>query len=784
MLSLARTRGGRLATIALAALLAGGIAGCSDGSDGSAGSPGPTGPVGPTGPTGPSGPPTPGPGAGLVSEADAVFVTITSVTASSPAVVNFKLTDRAGNPLRGLAPNAARFALAKLTPADDLTAKPSAWQSYINARVNPNPAFPAGTPQIQATTETGAAARFVDNGDGTYRYTFSFDIRNVTAPIAVPFEPNRTHRVAIQLAAPFGQPTIPAFNNASLDFVPAGGAVTTKREIVNNATCNACHDVLFFHSGGTPEQGGGRRDIQYCVACHNPGSADPETNNSVDMMIMTHKIHAGASLANGYKIVGYGGTVYDYSDINWTQDLRNCFTCHQESDATVPQASNWRTTVTASACGSCHDAIDFTTGAGHGGIQVNNDRDCQACHGANTTFAGGALKAENAHRIPAQEAAANFEYQVISVAGVKADGSPGAVAGKVSPGEYPLVTIRVINPNTGTAYDINEQSLNNPFFTKPGASTSLNVDVAWSTREFINNGSNSATATSGTPGQPVTIGYLANTASCLTGVPCPPQALGRPVANPDGSFTKATLRPVPASGVTGSGAAIIEGRPAVQVGVNPDTQAPIFARVRVVSVGKPFAITDNIAVARRSVVDTAKCNDCHFDLSIHGSGRTANTELCSSCHNPNITCRSTTQNGTTDMKVMTHGLHAGTFDSCGHDYTYVRYPGQLNNCEGCHKSNTFYPVDGTRVFATSIVANDRSNPDDDIRITPNLAVCSTCHTTDLAIAHMKQNGASDTATQLTNGTPSTIETCAICHGPGQVSDLRVKHKIDQFADMN
>lgn len=778
MSTVAEKSRGRLATIACAILLATGIAGCSDGSDGAAGPAGPPGapgPTGPAGPAGPPGPPAPAPGPGTVSQADAVVATITSATASSPAVVDFRLTDRDGNPLRGLQPGQARFALAKLIPEDRAAGQPSEWRSYINRSVNPNAAFPGGSTQIQATTETAAAARFVDNGDGSYRYTFSFDIQNVTTPVAVPFEPNRTHRVAIQLAG------VPAINNASYDWVPAGGAVADRREIVNNAACNACHDVMFFH-GGSPDSGG-RRDIQYCVTCHNPGSVDPETNSSVDMMIMTHKIHAGSSLANGYVVVGFGNTVYDFSNIEWTQDIRNCGTCHQESDATVPQASNWRQVVTAEACGSCHDNIDFATGVGHVGIQVTDNGDCQVCHGPNTTFLGGALKAENAHKVPAQEAAKDFEYQVLGVAGVQADGSPGAVAGKVSPGEYPLVTIRIVNPATGAAYDINDQSLANPFFSKPGASTSLNVDVAWNTGEFTNVGSGSATATSGTPGQPVQIGFLANTAACLTGVPCPPQALGRPTANADGSFSKAALRPVPATGVTGSGAAIIEGRPAVQVGVDPVTSAPVYSRVRVVSVGRPFAITDNVAVARRSVVDTAKCNDCHFDLSIHGGGRTANTELCSACHNPNITCRTVGASGTTDLKVMTHGLHAGTFNSCGHDFTDVVYPGRVNNCEGCHKANTFYPVDGTKVFATAINAGaDRTNPDDDIRVTPNLAVCSTCHTSTLAVAHMKQNGASDAATQLSNGTPSTIETCTLCHGPGKASDLREAHKIDQFVD--
>ena len=101
------------------------------------------------------------------------------------------------------------------------------------------------------------------------------------------------------------------------------------------------------------------------------------------------------------------------------------------------------------------------------------------------------------------------------------------------------------------------------------------MDVAWTTSDITNFGSGSATVTSGSPAQPTQIGFLADTAATTTvcvggaGVGCPSQALGRPVANPDGSFTKAALKPIPASGVTGSGLAVIEGRPAVDTDPDP-----------------------------------------------------------------------------------------------------------------------------------------------------------------------------------------------------------------------
>ena len=112
------------------------------------------------------------------------------------------------------------------------------------------------------------------------------------------------------------------------------------REIVSDTACNACHERLMFH-------GGGRRDVQYCVTCHNPGSTDAQSTNTVDFTVMIHKIHRGAELpsvvAGGeYYIVGFGNDKVDYSHIEWPQDIRNCQACHDENDDRTPQAQNWR----------------------------------------------------------------------------------------------------------------------------------------------------------------------------------------------------------------------------------------------------------------------------------------------------------------------------------------------------------------------------------------------------------------------------------------------------------
>ena len=42
-------------------------------------------------------------------------------------------------------------------------------------------------------------------------------------------------------------------------------------------------------------------------------------------------------------------------------------------------------------------------------------------------------------------------------------------------------------------------------------------------------------------------------------------------------------------------------------------------------------------MARRLVVDIAKCDVCHDVLSLHGNNRTDEPGVCAVCHNPNAT---------------------------------------------------------------------------------------------------------------------------------------------------
>ncbi len=715
---------------------------------------GPQGPAGPTGPTGDTGPPGPPGSSGAttvpISDADKINVSVVSVAVPSGGgapTVTLRLTNDVGFGLTGLPAANISFTLAQLTAG--ASGSSSEWQSYMTRSS-------AGIPDAQATTESALAGSYTDNGDGTYTYTFAMDL--TAYPAGPTFDAIKTHRLGVEIRTNRGgflPDNIPA-NNAPYDFVPAGGSPLETRLIVNNAACNACHDNLELH-------GEARFDVEYCVTCHNPYSIDGDTaaeawGGTVDMKQMIHKIHYGANLVYGYAVVGYGGSVHDYSNVHFPQDVRNCTTCHQENDTTVPQASNWRQVQNRDSCGSCHDWIDWEAGDHPGGLTFADDALCVDCHGENSTVNGGALRVTEAHRQLDREASDLFAFNVENIS-------------NTAPGEFPVIDFSVTNPQDGSYYDI----LNDPAWTQCFTSR-LAIGIAWDTDDYHNMESGA------TPGLPVSIDPLGG-GSCF----------GNSTPIGGGIFQVTSPVAVPLTAM-GSLAVTMDGHPAADIDGS-------LARVAVTNTVAYAAITDASAQARRSAVDIDKCNDCHNQLSMHGNNRTDNVQVCVTCHAPNVTdinrragqCATDigTDDAPVDMKYMIHALHASSitgipYEACGfgnrpHTFDF-HYPGRLNNCEGCHVEGGFYPVDPTQVLGTTVDANDPATPTDDRVISPNTAICSTCHVSALAADHMEQNGGSFGAMKTADGTliSSGSETCELCHGEGRSADVGVMHGVGEF----
>jgi len=796
-------------------------AGCS----GTTGSAGPAGPAGASGATGATG--TAGSSSALnVATATSITGTITSVAISGPPVVKFKLTDENGALLQGLPAADLGFAIAQLVPGQNGTS--SQWNSYIYGTVPPA-ACPAGvaacatTPEVQATVEAATTGTLVDNGDGTYQYTFKKDI--TTDPNVV-YSAALTHRVAFEIRG------LAQANNGAYTFQPSTGATTGifSREIIDTATCDTCHTSLTAH-------GGARVETQYCVMCHNPGSTDPTSGNTLNMTVMIHKIHTGNTLPSiqtatvpntvptlglGYWIVGYGDSLSNFNSLLYPQDTRNCLTCHVQTNPALTEAVDFKTVPTAEACGACHDTVNFATGANHSGAHIiANDSQCTTCHGTSSTIDNGQLQVAAVHVIPTVAAAAKFQYVVNHVTFTSTGGH-----------FYPVVNFSIVDPTNGNApYDILTAAAFtgiDPGTGRPvcanGGTARLAIDVAWDTGDYTNWGSG---ATAAAWGQPVSLNPLA-VAGCAAAVPA------GAITGPDaaGAFTLTSPTPLPtppaaacppasatACPAVANVGIVIEGHPGV-VTSGPGSTGPGATAIPVTSAVFYANVAGATPVARRSVVSAAQCNVCHSQLALHGDNRNGDPQVCVACHNPASTdvgsrqTLSATAPGidglweqTIDFKHMIHAIHDGSvrgaagspfviygYGGSVNNFTDVVYPGQINRCDACHVGTSYYPVTDSAVQATTLftgLSTELPNPTTagvPIATSANMSVCSACHVDAATQAHMQQNGGSLQVAKdaegrsILTGNPATTETCSLCHSAGGVADVRVVHNIPATAN--
>ncbi|MEZ5573087.1 MAG: OmcA/MtrC family decaheme c-type cytochrome [Halioglobus sp.] len=692
------------------------------------------------------------------------FISSAIINEDGQPFIEFQLSDGNNVAITDLTAADVRFVIAKLesSPLGNFT---GTWQSYFNIIAQPEVGV-GKVPELQASSESanGVFGEFKNLGNGQYSYRYATSLTNLPQDILeqataqgldLSYDPNLTHRVAIQFD------NAPGKANPNHDWIPATGATNglMSMDIAATANCNRCHDPLAVH-------GGGRQEVKYCVTCHNAGSVDPDSTNTVDFKVMIHKIHRGANLPSvragkPYVIYGFRNTPHDYSDVQFPQDIRNCVNCHVGSATgadlnysltQTSQGDNWSVYATQAACGSCHDAMDFSK---HAGGQTD-DSNCASCH----STAGIAGSIQNSHRILTTEASANFLAKILAV-------------DNTGPGEKPSVSFRISNPQTGEDYDI----LTDPVFS--GAS--VNVRTAWNTTDYTNTGNEQENASS------VSASALSSAVPNGDGS----FRVTMPVAIPDGSE-----RPfIPA---TGSGGAVIEGRLSL---ILEDGAAP--ATVPLTNVHSFFSIDEpnGKASPRRTSVELGNCLSCHQSLVLHGSNRSNDINSCVTCHNPRNTdievrdqadppAPDGKREASIDFKTMIHGIHAagirenpltivgfrGSVNVFGEEE--VQYPGNLANCVTCHTSSGFTLPLPDGVLATTVnTGADLQSPLDDTVTTPITAVCSSCHDDNTAAAHMVSQGGNFATTQAAIDSGEVLETCTVCHGTGRVADVAEVHDI-------
>jgi OmcA/MtrC family decaheme c-type cytochrome len=736
------------------------------------------------------------------------------VSSGTPGTVkvNFSVFSD-GAVVHGLTTSNARFALAKLVPGTN--GDPDQWVNYVSTIETPT-TFPGNTvgpswngdlavlaSAVQATTDSGGT--LAENADGYYTYTFKADIQDpawtltngggkVYLTNGIVFEPNRTHRIAIQLSYKNAAGAT-VLVNPYFDFTIDGNgnavAVTDPsktRKMTDVASCNTCHDKLALH-------GGGRVDTQFCVMCHNSGTTDMNSGNVLDLRTMAHKLHSGRRLAQSttpedYVIWGYNASKVDFAEVGFPQDLRNCTKCHSGANASTPQGDNWKTKPTKEACLTCHQTgLNTTWDANHivpGGAATTflgnkasaaetSNLLCGVCHGIGSPYSP-----EQVHWNQNEEDAAKYKV-VIDSATFTADGT-GATKGSVA------VVYHVDDTTNGNAkWDLtadctgtcgSSNRFGNLRFIAgynniPGQSTSVTEFSSYN-----NNGSSASVYAA--RGDGVNDGNNVYTANIIipADIPGVTEAKGTGRVITYGQIIEPELDVVTRVAKTDPVADNCQNKGASTPNCNLNVSAK--------NTFKDFAISGPV-IPRRQIVASEKCNACHGTLgttsgsntlsnAFHGGARNTVEACGATCHdigrgsttlmNADFPFPATVLGGTAtgytmnesfQLKRMIHGIHGGEKKLKNPDGTYkypfmhgtdnitaeVSYPGILSDCNTCHVNNSYQndrgPL-GAVVFSTSTSGSNAN-----AALVPSLYVSGTSYVDPLKLPVISPKAASCTS---------------------------------------
>ncbi len=764
-----------------------GIGGPAAGLPGAGGAPGPAGPAGPQGAQGPAGPQGP-PGDGNNTSPNFVvsntIVTITSVNgggavnAGSPFAVTFTVEDEGGTTIA--IGDLDRFSFFVSGPSND-------YQRVI--------------------VPEGNLAKITQNANQSYTYSYgSFPAAyanplNAAAGGGGAITPG-TYTVGIEARRSFtvDGTSIRKAEDAFVDF-SVGGAALAHREVVTQGACEECHVKMTVH-------GENRFKLTGCVLCHTRGSLSNQTvpnNISIEFDDMIHRIHRGAELpqvkatakgADPFKYIVYGrnGIVANFSDVQFpfmpggtgfNQQTRNCQACH--GGAAQEALARADANITQANCRTCHDDIDFTTGtvldqanasvaagtltkaqltdpafraAPNGVPHQFPDGACQFCHG------DGRVNSMVAAHLPPLSNPANINGIKIVIDSVT--GATGGGGAFFQPSDQPVVTFRVLDGgNNPIAIDdatkvtaislVMSGPVENYQLVLPTTGTSATVK---------------STAFNGTTG--AVTGQTINTTPATGTGPFVYTAAAIP-ATYRAPFNDSTDFGYAGGWGELSGKPLVAGSYTIQLWAAHEFPIPSTSRYREASAPALAAVrvgSGGAAAAYPGHVTDAKCNACHGDLRFHGNGRKG-VANCVMCHVAGAEDRTSALDApeadSVDFKVMIHKIHAardlaivtggGVYDLVGfsgpvdfsHAYTPVM-PDGAKNCTVCHATNT-WNTPGERA---------------DVNIWK--VACTSCHDSQATAVHVALN----TLNNPTAGEPG-LESCAVCHGPGQAFSVERMH---------
>jgi hypothetical protein len=417
-------------------------------------------------------------------------------------------------------------------------------------------------------------------------------------------------------------------------------------------TCNQCHNQDGYAAVRKCEDGSiavyGAGDYECADGTANWSWMPDSTVHRV------HGVHRGAGLTNPTNTDPTWGLFRKYTEVVFPADVRNCTTCHLDD--------SWKTRPTRSACGSCHDGVDWTTGANHDqngapGAQGNDDM-CSECHVSGSP----AADIEAVHAVPPAV-------------------RPYAVGIALTPA-----------PANGSFYVDEDVDLELTLTTLAGDPvdwTSVTTAGWNSSRLFVS-------------------GPRDRTAPALTEL----------VSNPlDSADQYIELRTPSASDarITRAGNVLTYDLDSV-AGLRPGTYT-VFLRLRRTS-------TETYSIAKASFqVGTGAdeprpasgCTACHGGTGMHSTAMPFDTDLCKSCHdyalgpNPEISIGWSDSGygyGRTPLVRYVHQFHYGRYltdPTVPHYSSFqpVVFPQDIRNCTSCHAESDAWNEKPSRLACTA-----------------------------------------------------------------------------------
>jgi OmcA/MtrC family decaheme c-type cytochrome len=531
------------------------------------------------------------------------------------------------------------------------------------------PTIPGNTnpTQNQAANDSGGVV--TTNALGDYTYTFK-----TKAPAN--FDATVTHAIGISVRRDLSefvqQDEAAQVGNDVFNFVPDGSAVKVTRNVVPTAVCNGCHDPLIGH-------GGSRIAVELCVLCHTPQTINPDTMESQDMPVLIHKIHMGKNLpsvvAGGKYRIWHRGAWSDFSDVGFPSgmdELKTCTVCHQKA----PQAGQFATAPTRAACGSCHDNVNFATGANHVNLPQVNDNQCTQCHQPKGAEFDASIT--GAHVVTTR----STQLGGLNFAITKVDAKAG---------QKPTVTFTVTD-NAGNSLDITKLDF-------------LNLVIAGPTADY--NGYVSEDARKA----PVAGGQFAYTFTAAL----PAAAKGSYAVGIEG-YRNTTINPNTVN------SAVVRDVGFNKVFYFSVDGSKVAARRQVVSQALCASCHDKLMLHGGIRQNVEYCVVCH-NPTVNDSGMRKTGDIPESINFKTLIHKIHTGSElTTDFTVMGHGNSVNNYNDVG-------YVGDRRDCVRCHLAGTY-----DLPLADGLI--DQPTPRDWLKVQgPATAACLSCHTTKAAASH-------------------------------------------------